>query len=242
MASRPISKAEKDAKKPRTRHGMSQVAGRNQENETLIRNLQESFHGVFEVMRQCQAAIPQVQKKAIHLVVEQMALMIGTWGRGSGARYTETDLVQAMLKSLTSTVLSGDAEDTFNLVALLLGSGTRTFFGGASAMPLLDYTSTESSGHYILNRLRALCAIVRLIATGKLRPEVAGDTASADDFGTELIFAVKQLVRRDPHLHDRLLLVDREDYTDWMKSNELAFARLDLMHNYGNNMLETPDL
>ena len=80
---------------------------------------------------------------------------------------------------------------------------------------------------------------MRLIATGKLRPEVAGETASADDFGTELIFAVKQLVRRDPHLHDRLLLVDREDYTDWMESNELAFARLDLMHNYGNNMLET---
>ena len=83
------------------------MAGRNQENETLIRNLQESFYGVFEVMRQCQGAIPQVQKKAIHLVVEQMALMIWTWGRGSGARYTETDLVH---ETPVPPVLLADAD------------------------------------------------------------------------------------------------------------------------------------
>ena len=192
---RPVPKAQRDKHNPCTRSGRSQVAVRHSQEQTLLRDLQESFHGVFHVMPLCQASTPQVQKSAIQLVVEQMAVMIRQHGRGIGARYTKTDLVQAMLKSLTSTVLSGDVEDTFNLVAMLLGSGTRTFSGGATAMPLLDYTSTESSGHYPLNRLRALCAVVRLIATGKLRPEVADDPASAHDFGTELIFAVKQFVR-----------------------------------------------
>ena len=60
-----------------------------------------------------------------------------------------------------------------------------------------------------------------------------------DNYSAEVIWGLQQYVQWDPYMAPpHMLLGDKDGYHDWMQSQGLAFAWLDLMYNYGNNVLE----